>query len=350
MASTGKAFAPVVVSIVLLAGLSPQSRGPESDSTGVTIMALGDVNLGRSVGQRLLKGDVAYPFLQIRPVLERHDIVFANLESQIANRGGETQHPRDRYRFCAPPQAAQALRLGGISVVSTSNNHAFDYGAEALAETIDELSAAGVQWTGTSKDSVDLFPPAIVERNGIRIGFVAYTEFVNRGKGWTGTISIFEQSRARREIAHLRKKAEFVIASYHGGTEYADAPSRGTLAQLRALVDAGADIVVGHHPHVPQGIEWYGRGLIFYSLGNCVFLQPHNTWARKAFAVSMEVRRLGGSVRLAGIKLLPLAVSNQPTFDVTDGVADSLYERLRRLSTAEITRKDKYIVVNRGDR
>lgn len=313
-------------------------------------MALGDVNLGRSVGQILLKGDVAYPFLQIRPVLERHDIVFANLESQIADREGETQHPKDRYRFCAPPQAAQALRLGGISVVSTSNNHAFDYGAEALAETIDELSAAGVQWTGTKKDSVDLFPPAIVGRKGIRVGFVAYTEFVNRGGRWASTISMFERNRARREIAQLRKTVDFVVASYHGGTEYADAPSRNTLAQLRALVDAGADIVVGHHPHVPQGIEWYGKGLIFYSLGNCVFLQPHNKWAQKAFAVSMEVRRHGGSVRLAGVTLLPLTVSNQPAFDVADEDTDSLYQRLRRLSTAEISRKDKYFVVNRADR
>jgi poly-gamma-glutamate capsule biosynthesis protein CapA/YwtB (metallophosphatase superfamily) len=315
----------------------------------VTVMALGDVNLGRSVGQVLLTGDIAYPFGEMQQVLVVYDVVFANLESQIANLGGETQHPSDRYRFCAPPQAAQALRLGGISVVSTSNNHAFDYGREALAQTIDNLAAEGVLWTGTSKDSVELFPPAVVERNGIRLGFLAYTEFVNRGKEWSGRISVFEGKRMQREISDLRQVADLVIASYHGGVEYADAPSKYTLGQMRMLADAGADVVFGHHPHVPQGIELYKNTWIFYSLGNCLFLQQQREWTQKSFGASLTVRKSGDQTKVENVALVPLLVSNRPTFSVSEEVVESILTRLQRLSSVRITRKGTELVVSRFD-
>jgi poly-gamma-glutamate synthesis protein (capsule biosynthesis protein) len=263
----------------------------------------------------------------------------------VTDQGGETQHPRDRYIFSAPPQAADALKWAGISVVSTANNHAFDYGMRGLVETIDFLKAAGIRFAGSSKDSVGTFPPALVERNGITLGFVAYTEFVNQQGPWQGRIAIFDPVKARNEIAVLKDDADLIIASYHGGAEYVEKPPKHTLAQMRKLVDLGADVVFGHHPHVPQGMERYKGKWIFYSLGNFLFLQPQREWTQKSFAVSMEVVRDSAGVMIDGITILPVLASNQPSFEVPGPERESIEERLMRLSSTTLTRKDTVLVV-----
>ncbi|HEY4612105.1 MAG TPA: CapA family protein, partial [Bacteroidota bacterium] len=161
------------------------------DSTQLVFWAFGDVNLGRSVGKELLKGNVDYPFEHVRDSLRTADVVFVNLESQLSDQGGETQNPKDVYAFCGPPEGALSLRKANISVVSTANNHAYDYGMRGLRETIESLQKEDVQFTGTSQDSVGKFPPVFIEKNGIRLGILSYTEFVNRKGGWQGRISVF---------------------------------------------------------------------------------------------------------------------------------------------------------------
>ncbi|MEX2190705.1 MAG: CapA family protein [Bacteroidota bacterium] len=324
---------------------APLIHAQEAEPARLRFLALGDINLGRSVGQMLLKDSIDYPFLFAGPVFRGYDIVFANLESQITDQGGETQHPRDPYIFAAPPQAAQALQQGGISVVSTANNHAFDYGSRGLRETVDFLEQANVRFTGTSKDSVGMFNPALIRRNGITVGFVAYTEFVNQKGAWQGRISLYHAGRAKKEIAVLRESADFIVASYHGGVEYVDRPPKHTLAQMRQLIDAGADVVIGHHPHVPQGIEQYKGKWIFHSLGNFVFLQTQREWTQKSFAVAIELAADSRTGRIDQITLLPVLASNQPNFAVPPFVRETIFNRLKELSTISFIRKDSVLVV-----
>jgi len=323
----------------------PLLQAQNADQARVRFLALGDINLGRSVGQILLRDSINYPFNRAVPVFRQYDVVFANLESQITDQGGETQHPRDRYIFSAPPQAALALSQAGVSVVSTANNHAFDYGMRGLSETLDFLKAAGIHSTGSSKDSVGLFPPALVRRNGITLGFVAYSEFVNQKGAWQGRISLFDAKRATREISVLREVADVIIASYHGGVEYVERPSKYTLSQMRQLVELGADIVIGHHPHVPQGVEQYKGKWIFHSLGNFLFLQPQREWTQKSYAVAVEFVRDSFQVRIDHISLLPVIVSNQPSFEVPGPEREVIEKRLLRLSSISLTRKDSVLVV-----
>ncbi len=320
-------------------------QAQEADPGRVRLLALGDINLGRSVGQILLMDSIDYPFVFVAPVFRQYDVVFGNLESQVTDQGRETQHPKDRYIFSAPPQAANALKQAGITVVSTANNHAFDYGMRGLAETIDFLDAAGVHSTGSSKDSVGFFAPALIQRNGITLGFVAYTEFVNQRGNWQGRISIFDAVRARREIEALKDAADIIVASYHGGAEYVDTPSKYTISQMRQLIDFGADVVIGHHPHVPQGVEQYRGKRIFHSLGNFLFLQPQREWTQKSFAVAMELVRDSLHVSIDRITLLPIMVSNQPTFEVPGPARETIFSRLERLSSIPLTRKDSVLVV-----
>lgn len=312
----------------------------------VSLLAVGDINLGRHVGQVLLNDSLSYPFEFVRSVFRQHDIVFGNLESQITDQNGETQHPRDRYIFCAPPQGAQSLREAGVTIVATANNHAYDYKMRGLRETISYLDRAAVLHVGTSKDSVAEFPATIVEVHGIRVGFLATTQFVNRKKGWTGHIALYNIRSLQKAIRQLKAKADLVVVSYHGGIEYVDAPNKRTYREMRGLVDAGADVVLAHHPHVPQGIKRYKKGWIFCSLGNFVFKQPQREWTQKSFAVSMNIEKKDSSTRITAMTLLPVLSGFQPSFAVPAPVRETLERRLQRLSNVTITRKDTVFAID----
>lgn len=331
---------------LVVAFLSIPVRG-QTEEPRLLFRAFGDVNLGRAVGQELLKGNLEYPFEHVRALLRQTDIVFVNLESHLSEQGGETQHPKDNYVFCGPPVGAESLRRAGVTIVSTANNHAYDYRMKGLRETIQFLRQEGVQYVGTSEDSVSLFPPVVLERNGIRLGFVAYTEFVNIAGPWKGRIATFDRSRAQREIDSARRDADLVIASYHGGSEYTDEPQKYTQARMRDLADAGADIVLGHHAHVPQGIEERNGRLIFYSLGNFVFYQPQRIWTQTGIGVEIVVARGGGKVGIYDVRILPVRAGKQPTFVLSEAERSALYERLQRLSNVTIDQQESFFVIRR---
>ena len=302
--------------------------GAQVDSGDVRILAFGDVNLGRKVGQVLLQGDTLYPFRLMIDTLRNADLVFVNLESPLSDQGGRTQHPKYNMIFTGPPAGARSLQMAGVDVVSTANNHSFDFGMRALRETIGNLNAAGIAWTGTSLDSVAAFEPAIVLVRGMRIGFIAFTDFVNQPGAWSGHISLFDSASAAEAIDRTRQKSDVVIASYHGGAEYRDRPSIRSQRHMRWLATAGADVVVGHHPHVPLSIEMHNGSWILWSLGNFVFAQPQFFWTRVGMAASIHVSRNDGSVNVSSVGLVPFMAGLQPTWEIRPDVLDSLVTRL----------------------
>lgn len=317
----------VVVGLIL--GASEYANA-QSDSNDVELLAFGDINLGRSVGRMVLKGDTLYPFRLMADSLHLADLVFANLESPLSDQGGRTVHPRYNMIFTGPPEGAWSLRQGGIDVVSTANNHSFDFGMRALRETIANLKTAGIAFTGTSIDSVDVFAPAIVTVKGIRVGFIAFTEFVNQPGAWTGHISVFDSTMAAEAICRTREASDVVIASYHGGAEYRDVPTMRSRQHLRWLAECGADVVVGHHPHVPLGVERRGSAWILQSLGNFVFSQPQFFWTQVGLAARIHISRRDGTVSVTGVALTPFKASLQPTWEMSPEIQDSLVTRLAR--------------------
>jgi poly-gamma-glutamate synthesis protein (capsule biosynthesis protein) len=307
----------------------------------VSLLALGDVNLGRTVGQEILKGKIDYPFEKFGNVLTRADVVFANLECPVTDQNGETQSPKSNVVFCAPPNAGVTLRRAGITVVSTANNHAFDYGLKGLRETIKFLKQDSVQFMGTVTDSGAEFAPVIVECNGIKIGFLAYTQTVNIRGRWNGLISVFDSARAQSEIDTLRPKVDFVIASYHGGDEYKDVPGKFADREMKLLAEFGTDVVIGHHPHVPQGIEIYRGCLIFHSLGNTVFNQPQRFWTQRSFAALLALKKRNGVKEISSIELIPFRSGYQPKTDLNVVDTQELIDRIQTLSTITITHTER---------
>ena len=332
-----------VLTVVNCGGLMGQ---PSRTGRAISLVLFGDVNLGRMVGQELLRGDTGYPFRKVVDTLSRGDVVFVNLESQLSDQDGETQHPKHNLIFTGPPSGATSLRQANVSVVSTANNHAFDYGMRALRETIVHLQGTGVQVVGTSFDSVAGSIPAIVEREGIRIGFLAYAQFVNMSGPWAGRIALYDSMQCRRDIEQLRPGVDLVVVSYHGGVEYTDSPSSKLRMELRALIDAGADVVVGHHPHYVQGVESYNGKLIFYSLGNFVFYQPQRDLAMVGLGVNLSVVRSGGKLSVKTARLMALRAGLQPAFTLTKAEEESFFQRLRKLSPASIEQTEGAWFVN----
>ena len=302
------------------------------------LYAVGDINLGRRLAkERLLEGDTLYPFLALRDSLAAADITFGNLESPIAP--DSSAAPDSIGIFTAPPAAAAALARAGFDVVSTANNHAWDGGPAAVEETMRQLTRAGVRFVGSGFGRDMAEQPVILERRGWRVAFFALTRAWNPAPytfhshagseyiAWGDTGRIYP---AIREVK-ANARADLVVVSMHGGSEYVDTPPKHMQDLARGLVDAGADLVLAHHPHVLQRVVWYKHKPIVQSLGNFVFLQD-DPWARLSAILRVVVtpdRRL----RLSAI---PVHVGPQPTL-ATGAAADSVRRRLRvRLSPTTV--------------
>lgn len=253
----------------------------------------GDVSFGCVQGQLLL-GDPRYPFFaHVEPWFRAADVRFVNLESPLADRGRETCSPHHKMVFVGPPSGADALARLGVDVVSTANNHAWDYGPSALVETLAHLDRVGIAHAGTGETLAAAKAPAVVERHGVKLAFVAMTDIWNQGplRAHPGRHHVVEAGvDSARELVRLAKQtgADVVVVSYHGGSEYVDVPLEGTKRVLRAAIDEGAHLVLAHHPHVVQGIELYRGRPVLYSLGN-LLMRMHSSHASTGFGVLARV-------------------------------------------------------------
>jgi len=309
---------------------------------GVTIriLALGDVNLGRGVGQEILAGDTLYPFVAVMDSFASYDVVFANLESQLSDQDGETQHPRNNLIFTGPPAGASTLRKAGITVVSTANNHAIDYGIKALRETNRYLKEAGVHFVGTSEDSRRLFEPVIISRKGIRVAFFGCTDVMNiENPMWKEYVAEADTARLFPVMRAVRDSVDFMVVSYHGGEEYAERPAQRTRDFARQVISGGADLFLGHHPHVPYGVEELDGKYIVHSLGNFVFRQPDRFWTQRSFAFEATILKDVAGVRVSFFRCLPVRAGFQPSFITEQSEIDLILERIRTLSSQSLTQQ-----------
>ena len=328
--------------ILLIIQQASRAFSQNSDSVAnVSLLAIGDVNLGRTVGQEILKGRTDFPFEKFGEVLGRADIVFSNLECPVTDQHGETQSPKSNVVFCAPPGAAATLRRAGITVVSTANNHAFDYGVKGIQETIKFLRQDSIACTGTVMKVGEQFSPVILERNGVKFGILTYTQTVNFRRGWKGLISVFDSARAWREIHSLKPQVDFIVVGYHGGDEYKDLPGESAEREMKLLAEFGADVIIGNHPHVPNGIEVYRGCWIFHSLGNAVFNQPQRFWTQRSFAALLKMEKRNGQNKISSIELIPFHPGYQPSMDLSEDETRELMARIQSLSTVSITHTER---------
>jgi len=283
--SRGKVSARVTVAGVLallcLLGCSrpqPAQQKPKPATpppSRISLIFVGDILLARGLGSRIARQGVEYPFAHVADRLSAADITFGNLECPLSASGRKADKP---YSFKADPRAAQSLVLGGFDVVSIANNHIFDCGATGLLETLDRLRLKGIAPCGAGRTRAEAEACRIIERQGMKFAFVAFSQFpAGSGDPKRPTLALASDARVQEVIAAARRRADFVIASFHWGDEYAPQPNQRQRQLARLAAQSGADFVIGHHPHVLQGLQMLtnessGRAtLVAYSLGNFVF-------------------------------------------------------------------------------
>ncbi len=233
----------------------------------------GDIMLSRYVGQLAReRHDPASPFRDLAPLLASADIAFANLESPFSDRGPIYE---SRMVFKAEPEMIAGLELAGIDVVSTANNHARDCGRRGVEFTLDWLAKHGIAAVGSGETAEAAHHGNVLERNGVKFGFLGYTYDQSNGnhRDVDDRVAVMDVAQMRADVADLKTRADVAIVSMHAGLEYSPRPNAQQTTFARAAIEAGASVVVGHHPHVVEPWERFRGGVIFYSLGNLVFDQ-----------------------------------------------------------------------------
>jgi len=304
----------------------------------VTFLAFGDVNLGRKVGQRILTDDVHFPFKKYSIQADSADIVFANLECQISDQNGETGHPKFNLIFTAPPAAVATLQRSGITILSTANNHAVDYGISALEETIDRLEQANIPFVGTSKDKENLYRPLIFRKNNIKFAIFGVTSFVNMTfKNWQNYVATADTVELGNALRAVRSSVDVVVMSYHGGVEYTDKPATPVKEFAEWSVRHGVDIFLGHHPHVTFGVVQKEKSFIVHSLGNFVFYQPQYYWTQRSYGIKFLITKNDTKTSVDILQMIPVNVSMQ-TRRLTDaGEKQKLFQRTQQLSNIDLS-------------
>ena len=237
--------------------------------------------LARTVSDQVHSHGSEIVFAGVQSVLDSADLLVGNLECAITTR---TERQPKSYTFAAPPETAQALVVAGFDVLSLANNHAMDYGSQGLLDTRSTLSQSGIASVGAGVNAAEAHAPVILERNGLRLAFLAYVDVPEETGGfdthtWNATasqpgVAWADLDQITTDISAAKAQADVVVVQLHSGNEvgtYIPAVSPNQRAEAHAAIDAGAALVIGSHPHILQTIEQYHGGLIAYSLGNFVF-------------------------------------------------------------------------------
>ena len=272
------------------------SRAGRAEATdGILISAIGDCTLGSEHGTfaRVIAehaGDPAYPFSGVAEVLASDDLTIANLEGTLT----DEPRRRDKVTFRGNPGNAAMLVAGSVELVDVANNHSHDCGGRGFEETVATLR----------KEEIGVFGREIVDRRVLR-----GIEVINLGF-MGGEVDNLE--RVPTQVSELKRPDNLIIVSFHWGGEGIARPNKGQYVLGRATIEAGADLVLGHHPHVLQGIEDYRGGRIAFSLGNFVFGGDSNPDDTDSMIYQARFALRGGRIERIGERVVPVSISSTP--------------------------------------
>jgi len=260
---------------------------PVIPSRPTTLFLVGDIMLDRGVRKAVERRGGDYQFLFTNVELPKADITFGNLEGAAARNGA---NQGSIYSFRMNPDSLPTLAQNNFTVLSVANNHIGDWGAVAANETVENIRNAQMYSTGwgyaTTSDAL-----VILERNNIRFGFLAFSEFNSGGAATETRKGILLATAPYYEpmIREAASQVDILIVSLHAGTEYAPYQNNFQERIAQQAIDAGARIVAGHHPHVIQPVVEYNNGIIAYSLGNFIFDQSFSSKTTEGGALLITV-------------------------------------------------------------
>lgn len=307
--------------------------GPET----ITIAAAGDMHFDRNVKRYIDQNGGASPLKHVAERLAAADIAVGNLESTISDLGQRNE--QKDYTFKGDPRGIEGLTRAGFDFLSLANNHVLDCGPEAMLDSIARLDAAGIGHAGAGADKAAAWTPAVREIDGNTVAFLGFSHILPAGFVATDAKAGFARGRGNMDaveaaIRSAKEQYDYVLVSFHWGVEKEDYANGDQVADAHRAVDAGADMVLSHHPHVIQAVEYYKGGLIAYSLGDFVF-DHYSRKTGEAFILEAEL----GPAGVANVRAVPVYLDD--TYGIPDYVTGSeanvILERLKVLSAERRT-------------
>lgn len=288
----------------------------------VKINFVGDVMLSRTVGRQIASYGYDYPWEKTKKQIADADITFANLEVPISDL---YPSPLSGMSFVAPEENLKYIKEAGIDIVSVANNHSANFGYNVFLDNIKNLKASGIKMCGGGKNEAEARSASVIEASGNRFGFLCqsavtgslYADSDSAGVPYLGIEPWYRDDNSSisdlvSDVTRAKKVSDTVIASPHWGVEYKHYPNDSQEMVARKIIDTGAELVVGTHPHVVESLEYYKGKYINYSLGNFIFDQEWSQATKEGVMLSSYFYA-GRNVASA---LHPLEISNyaQPSF------------------------------------
>lgn len=307
-----------------------KATGPYS----ISFCTTGDLIFWREVADYIDKNGGASALENIAEHLAAADVTIANVESPLSNDESEPIIDKDVY-IIGRPSAIEGIKNSGIDLASLANNHIMDYTGPALKDTLEALDGAGVKHAGAGMTEAEAEKPAEMEVDGVSIAFFSWTDIVPdyflAHEDEPGVVSArMNMADACKRVREAKATHDIVIVSMHWGVEYEDYITDYLQSEpAHQLVDAGADVIVGNHPHVMEGIEFYKGSLIAYAHGNCVFWQKYDH-THESILVNFDMTDEG----IKNVVVTPLYLDDTygiPDF-ATGSQARETLERLEEIS------------------
>jgi len=315
----------------------------ENRKSYVRFIAVGDIMLGRGIDNRISKNGPEWAFKNLSNCLQTADVLFGNAEFSSITASSPTTRG---YVLGASTTTIKSLQCAGFDIVSLANNHTLDYGRKGLVSLIDELDKLKIMYVGGGKNYFDAQSPKVIEKNSIKICFLAYSLFFEDNKDidkTLPTLAMFSEEKMEKDIEIAKSSASIVVVSFHWGVEYSSSPTSYQRKVAHLAVDCGANLIIGHHSHVIQGIEIYKDTMILYSLGNFIF-DSKNEKTKEGLVFQCSI----SSSNISGVSLLPIYISKfRPTrldLDYCFRIAKQVQELSKKFSVPIMYRRGKIYI------
>lgn len=321
----------------------------------ITFSAVGDISFGDhpmcagfGAYSRFKKEDPSFPFEKVSHIFKQSDLTFANLECSHSDIGLK-KNDLSSIQMRGDPRNIQGLVDAGIDVVNVANNHSMQHGKEVFLDSIQNLETHNIQHCGANPDDHLIGIPTIVKKNGLSVAFFGYSLRPRQYFEYAPLYTEGHEDGIIRDIKKIRDEVDIVVISVHWGDEFIQRPSPEEIRTARNVIDAGANLIIGHHPHVLRGIEEYHGGYIVYSLGNFVCDMVWDDTLRSSMIFQCQLTQDG----VKDINLIPTYTNNnfQPEIlerkqaELALSKMDSLSKSLATETMAEYDKlSEKYIL------
>ncbi|PIU74947.1 MAG: hypothetical protein COS76_03360 [Candidatus Portnoybacteria bacterium CG06_land_8_20_14_3_00_39_12] len=269
----------------------PQPASQIQQPKEAVLMFTGDMMLSRRVGAKTAKqGNWRWPFLQIGDYLSQADLTIGNLESVISDQG---HNVGSIYSFRADPRMLEGLTFAGFDVLDPANNHVGDWTRLAFEDSTARLTNAGISNCGAGANFDEAHTAVVRQAGSAKIGFLCYTDIAAAplfAKENQSGVANMDLTQLKKDIESAKQNVDIIVVQMHTGVEYQPHPNSKQKTFAKTAIDAGANLVVGHHPHVIQDFEQYKNGWIAYSLGNFIFDQDFSVETRHGQILKVTLR------------------------------------------------------------